>query len=255
MNYKYFIPLAGQKNKPNSNPIKPNLRRARMNVNLYVIEDYRKKDDFKVRINKPNSNPILSAVGGLQMNANAFSQKDYENETAFRPQKNKPKQTQFQTQSKPISKALHNGSCYQRNLLPTYSVPVGCIEEINVTSFNSTTKDAVPMLVFTGIGLVYFKTLSIYVAIFNRPDLAVWVREIIQNQICHILCHRPDEILQHRAYLNLCHVSSRVAGDIRPSTKWAGKVVFVGGNLAVQDIEVQDNCLLVHWSGLMEAMY
>ncbi len=25
-----------------------------MNVNLYVIEDYRKKDDFIVRINKPN---------------------------------------------------------------------------------------------------------------------------------------------------------------------------------------------------------
>jgi len=54
MNYKIFIPLAGQKNKPNSNPNKPNLRKAKMNVNLYVIEDYRKKDDFVVRINKPN---------------------------------------------------------------------------------------------------------------------------------------------------------------------------------------------------------
>ncbi len=41
-------------NKPNSNPIKPNLKRAKMNVNLYVIEDYIKKDDFSVRINKPN---------------------------------------------------------------------------------------------------------------------------------------------------------------------------------------------------------
>jgi hypothetical protein len=40
--------------KPNSNPIKPNLRKAKMNVNLYVIEDYRKKDDFLVRINKAN---------------------------------------------------------------------------------------------------------------------------------------------------------------------------------------------------------
>jgi len=156
----------------------------------------------------------------------------------------------IQTQTKPISKALRNGSCYQRNLLQLYSVPVGCIEEINVTSFNNPTWDAVPMLVFTGIGLVYFKTLSI-----NHPDLAVWIREIIQNQICYILCHRSDEILQHRAYLNLCHVSSWVAGDIRPSTKWTGKVVFVGGNLAVQDIEVQDNCPVVHWSELMEAMY
>ncbi len=52
--YQIFIPLAGQKNKPNSNPIKPNLKRAKMNVNLYYIEDYRKKDDFEVRINKPN---------------------------------------------------------------------------------------------------------------------------------------------------------------------------------------------------------
>ncbi len=48
--------------KPNSNPIKPNLQKAKMNVNLYVIEDYRKKDDFVVRINKPNSNPISERV-------------------------------------------------------------------------------------------------------------------------------------------------------------------------------------------------
>ena len=54
MAYEKFIPLAGQKNKPNSNPIKPNLQKAKMNVNLYVIEDYRKNDDFTVRINKPN---------------------------------------------------------------------------------------------------------------------------------------------------------------------------------------------------------
>jgi len=31
-----------------------NFRKAKMNVNLYVIEDYRKNDDFLVRINKPN---------------------------------------------------------------------------------------------------------------------------------------------------------------------------------------------------------
>ncbi len=40
--------------KPNSKPNKPNFQKAKMNVNLYVIEDYRKKDDFVVRINKPN---------------------------------------------------------------------------------------------------------------------------------------------------------------------------------------------------------
>jgi len=46
-------------NKPKTNPNKPNLRKAKMNINLYVIEDYRKKDDFAVRIIKPNSNPIF----------------------------------------------------------------------------------------------------------------------------------------------------------------------------------------------------
>jgi len=40
--------------KPNSNPIKPNLKRAKMNVNSFITKDYRKKDDFVVRINKPN---------------------------------------------------------------------------------------------------------------------------------------------------------------------------------------------------------
>ncbi len=53
-NYKNFLPLAGQKNKPNSNPIKPNLRKAKMNINSFITKDYRKKDDFEVRINKPN---------------------------------------------------------------------------------------------------------------------------------------------------------------------------------------------------------
>ncbi len=52
--YKIFIPLAGQKNKPNSNPIKPNFQKAKMNVNSLITKDYRKKDNFTVRINKPN---------------------------------------------------------------------------------------------------------------------------------------------------------------------------------------------------------
>jgi len=41
-------------NKPNSNPIKPNFQKAKMNVNLTLTKGYRKKDDFEVRINKPN---------------------------------------------------------------------------------------------------------------------------------------------------------------------------------------------------------
>ena len=40
--------------KPNSNPNKPNLRKAKMNVNLTLTKDYRKNDTFVVRINKPN---------------------------------------------------------------------------------------------------------------------------------------------------------------------------------------------------------
>ncbi len=40
--------------KPNSNPIKPNFKKAKMNVNLTLTKDYRKNDDFLVRINKPN---------------------------------------------------------------------------------------------------------------------------------------------------------------------------------------------------------
>ncbi len=33
---------------------KPNFQKAKMNVNLTLTRDYRKKDDFLVRINKPN---------------------------------------------------------------------------------------------------------------------------------------------------------------------------------------------------------
>jgi hypothetical protein len=63
-----------------------------MNVNLTLTKDYRKKDDFVVRINKPNSNPISEKP---KTNVNLYVIEDYENETTFRPQKNKPKQTQF----------------------------------------------------------------------------------------------------------------------------------------------------------------
>ncbi len=42
-NYKNYIPLAEQKNKPNSNPIKPNFQKAKMNVNSFITKDYRKK--------------------------------------------------------------------------------------------------------------------------------------------------------------------------------------------------------------------
>ena len=71
---------------------KPNFKDAQMNVNLYVIEDYRKKDYFSVPKNKPNSNPISVKP---KMSANLYIIEDYENETTLRPQKNKPNQSQF----------------------------------------------------------------------------------------------------------------------------------------------------------------
>ncbi len=70
-------------NKPNSNPIKANLKRAKMNVNLYVIEDYRKKDEFVVRINKPNSQ---NGQNECKLNFNKGLQK----KRLFSSPKNKP---------------------------------------------------------------------------------------------------------------------------------------------------------------------
>jgi hypothetical protein len=46
-----------------------------MNINSFITKDYRKKDDFLVRINKPNSNPI--SVKG-KIDAKCVFTKDYE---------------------------------------------------------------------------------------------------------------------------------------------------------------------------------
>ncbi len=51
------VPKKQTQNKPNSNPILSavgGFRKAKMNVNSLITKDYRKKDDFVVRINKPN---------------------------------------------------------------------------------------------------------------------------------------------------------------------------------------------------------
>ncbi len=99
-NYNNFIPLAGQKNKPNTNPIKPNLRKDKMNINSFTTKDYRKIDDFAVRINKPNSNPISSKP---KMNVNLYIIEDYENKPLSGPKKTNPKQTQFQRQKMTVT--------------------------------------------------------------------------------------------------------------------------------------------------------
>ncbi len=81
--YEKFIPLAGQKNKPNSNPIKPNLKKAKMNVNSLITKNYRKIDDFVVRINKPN---FRNGQNERKLNFTKGLQK----KRCFRIPKNKP---------------------------------------------------------------------------------------------------------------------------------------------------------------------
>ncbi len=66
-----------------------------MNVNLYVIEDYKNETAFRLRKNKPNSNPISERP---KMSANVYVIEDYENEPLSGPKK--------QTQTKPISVPL-----------------------------------------------------------------------------------------------------------------------------------------------------
>ncbi len=41
-------------NKPNQSQSNPISEKPKMNVNLTLTKDYRKNDDFVVRINKPN---------------------------------------------------------------------------------------------------------------------------------------------------------------------------------------------------------
>ncbi len=54
MAYEYKSNWTLSENKPNSNPIKPNLLKDKTNATLFATNDYRKKDDFVVRIIKLN---------------------------------------------------------------------------------------------------------------------------------------------------------------------------------------------------------
>jgi len=44
--YQNFIPLAGPKNKPNSNPIKANCLKGKIDAKCVFTKDYIKNDDF-----------------------------------------------------------------------------------------------------------------------------------------------------------------------------------------------------------------
>ena len=88
MEYENISDWTLGQNKPNSNPIKPNLRKCEIDTKCVFTKDYRKKDDFLVRINKPN---LVRRRRIPKMNANLYVIEDYENEPPSGPKK----QTQF----------------------------------------------------------------------------------------------------------------------------------------------------------------
>jgi len=49
-----------------------------MNVNSFITKDYRKKDDFAVQKNKPNSNPNKPNLPEGKIDAKCVVTKDYE---------------------------------------------------------------------------------------------------------------------------------------------------------------------------------
>ncbi len=102
-----------------TNPILSAVGGLQMDVNLYVLEDYRKKDDFVVRINKPNSNPISEKY---KMNVNLYIIEDYENKSNWTLGENKPNQTQSRNNSR--SKGNQEIRSVVRRIAPYIEIPV-----------------------------------------------------------------------------------------------------------------------------------
>ena len=75
---------------------KPNLLDTQMNASAVVTKDYENETPFKVRKNKPNTNPIKPNFPRAKMFLNFYSKKHYENEPRLRTPRNKPNQSQFQ---------------------------------------------------------------------------------------------------------------------------------------------------------------
>ncbi len=71
-NYENIANWTLGENKPNSNPIKPNPQKAKMNVNLTLTKDYRKKDCLAPQKTNPiqtqsrNNSRAKGALGGLE---------------------------------------------------------------------------------------------------------------------------------------------------------------------------------------------
>jgi len=96
---------------------KPNLLDTQMNVTSLITVDYENKSNWKLGKNKPNTNPIKPNFRKAKMFLNFYSTKDYENKPRLRtPQK----QTQFiptEGGSNPISPKIRKplDSCFRRN--------------------------------------------------------------------------------------------------------------------------------------------
>jgi len=113
--YEYKSNRTLGENKPNSNPIKPNLRNAKMNVNLTLTKDYRKNDDFVVRINKPNFRNVQNE---RKLNFNKGLQK----KRCFRSPKNKPNSNPISSKAKIAYQKIRphppfNVSCFFLDLI------------------------------------------------------------------------------------------------------------------------------------------
>jgi hypothetical protein len=82
--YKNSILLAGYKNKPNSNPIKPNFFKSPNEYKFAYNKGLQKKRCFRI----PKKQTQLPK--SLKMNVSAFLQKDYENEPPSYSNKTNP---------------------------------------------------------------------------------------------------------------------------------------------------------------------
>ncbi len=89
MDYENIANWTLGQSKPNSNPIKPNLRKAQMNISYVKTTNYEQKT-----MNYAN-NKQTQFSKRPKMNVNLYVIEDYENETYLQAQKNKPKQSQF----------------------------------------------------------------------------------------------------------------------------------------------------------------
>jgi len=79
---------------------KPNFLNNQMNITFCLTKLYGNFYLFGRRKNKPNSNPIKPNLKNAKMNLSPVMTKHYEQKTLLPPS---AKQSQFQTQSNPIS--------------------------------------------------------------------------------------------------------------------------------------------------------